>query len=199
MVTQRFSANGLFYEFMSHLTRESIDYAGSDVNGAIAIEKLEKEGWEASIGYVIASCDEILSKHTAFSWHYEEDEGLEEDRVHPKRARAQLALDLGRKLQKSESPDLYSQDVLEMLKNGLGVSTRGFFGSDCYVNDVVRWGLDFLSENAPDEGIGQVIRGFEVPTKPHTWTYSDGSKGEGRVSTAMSSEKYMSTYFPSER
>jgi len=199
MDTKEHPTNKLFYEFMSHLAKENIDYAGSDVDRIVAIQKLEKEGWVGTLEYIIACCDEILSKHTAFSWHYEPDEGLEEARVHPERDRAQFALDLGKKLQKVEPLDLYSDAVLELLENGLGVCSRGFFGSNYYIDDVANWGLDFLLANVPNEEIKQKIEGFRDPTQHRGRVHYPNGRERVLVHSDMNAEQYISTYFPIEK
>ncbi len=196
METKNHSTNQLFCEFMNHLARKSIEYAGSDVNCSTAFQNITGGGWESSLEYVIACCDEILGRHTAFSWHYEPDEGVEEDRVWPERWRADFALKLGRKIQESNI-SLYSQEMLKMLSDGLGVGTHGFFGSDYYVGDVVKWGLDFLLENALDEATKNKIQEI-IGSKVKKETDMFGNEREIHLTSGMTAEKYEQIYFSKE-
>ncbi len=140
-----------FEKLIKHLVVKCINIAGNDIDRAQALELLTNSGWEVSLEYMMKCFNDILAKHTDFSWHYEEDEGEEEDRVNDSYDYVRATMNLGKKLESLDFSNIYSKESLDVIGEGINVVSRGIFSSDYSVHETVIEALHFLSQNTNND------------------------------------------------
>lgn len=135
------------------LTEGCIRIAGEDVDRKKAQEILRTEGWKKCLEYMATCFDSILATHTAFSWHYEPDEGLEEDRVNGKYDYLRSTSKLAEKLERKGLVDLSQKEAIEAIGEGLNAVSSGFFYSNTSVHETAIASLQFLAQRVQDSEI----------------------------------------------
>lgn len=139
------------------LTEGCIRIAGDDVDREKAQEILRAEGWKKCLEYMTTCFDSILATHTAFSWHYEPDEGVEEDRVNGKYDYLRATSKLGVKLESRGLFDLSQREAIKAIREGLNEVNRGFLYSNYSVHETAIASLQFLAERVQDpETLAQI-------------------------------------------
>lgn len=106
-------------DLMAHLVSRCIAIASAYVDKDQAREILAASGWQPALDFIFSCYNDVLAKHTAPSWYYEEDLGQEEETVRREMHHAEAASELTVKLNALGHGDLYSDDAIEVLKSGL--------------------------------------------------------------------------------
>lgn len=138
---------------VSFLTEGCIRIAGDDVDREKAQEILRTEGWKKCLENMASCFDSILATHTAFSWHYEPDEGVEEDRVNGEYDYLHATSKLGEKLESRGLVDLSRREAIEAIGEGLNAVSSGFFYSNTSVHETAIASLLFLAQKVHDPEI----------------------------------------------
>lgn len=138
---------------VNFLTEGCIRIAGDDVDREKAQEILRTEGWKKCLENMASCFDSILATHTAFSWHYEPDEGVEEDRVNEEYDYLRAISKLGEKLESRGLVDLSRKEAIEAIGEGLNEVSRGIFSSNFSVHETAIASLQFLAQRIRDPEI----------------------------------------------